>query len=127
MEAIPVKPLNDNLRFPERRNKSRMGRFPEQGAALIMTLLLLTLLGAASIAAVVLVSSDTLINGYYRNYRGSFYAADSGTNVVVEALKNSITAAALPTSNPPLPVGGAAIPAQAGMWATALAYPNGMA
>ena len=31
-----------------------------------------------------LVFSDTMINGYYRNYRGSFYAADSGVNVVVE-------------------------------------------
>lgn len=99
----------------------------ERGAALIITLLLLALLGAASIAAVVLVSSDTMINGYYRNYRGSFYAADSGTNVVVEAMKNSITAAATPTANPPLTVGGAAIPTQAGVWANALAYPNGMA
>jgi len=99
----------------------------ERGAALIITLLLLALLGAASIAAVVLVSSDTMINGYYRNYRGSFYAADSGTNVVVEAMKNSITAAATATANPPLTVGGAAIPTQAGVWATALAYPNGMA
>src|SRR6185437_5663983 len=57
----------------------------------------------------------------------SFYAADSGTNVVVEAIKNSITAAATATANPPLTVGGAAIPTQAGVWATALAYPNGMA
>lgn len=102
-------------------------RVAERGAALIITLLLLALLGAASIAAVVLVSSDTMINGYYRNYRGSFYAADSGTNVVVEAMKNSITAAATATANPPLTVGGAAIPTQAGVWATALAYPNGMA
>ena len=99
----------------------------ERGAALIMTLLLLALLGAASIAAVVLVSSDTMINGYYRNYRGSFYAADSGTNVVVEAIKNSISTAAVSTANPPLNVGGAAIPTQAGVWAQANGYPNGMA
>jgi hypothetical protein len=97
-----------------------------RGAALVMTLILLALLSAASIATVVFVSSDTLINGFYRNYRASFYAADSGTNVVVESLRNSIAAAAVPTANPPLPVGGAAIPTQAGVWATAQAYPAGM-
>lgn len=116
---------------------SRMPRHPGQpysgqaekgsrGAALIITLILLALLGAASLAAVVLVSSDTMINGYYRNYRASFYAADSGTNAIVEAMKNSIVAAAVQTANPPLPVGGAAIPTQAGVWASALAYPAGM-
>ena len=99
----------------------------ERGAALIITLILLSLLGAASLAAVVLVSSDTMINGYYRNYRASFYAADSGTNVVVESMKAAISASAVSSANPPLPVGGAGIPAQAGVWATALAYPNGMA
>ena len=61
-----------------------------RGVALITTLLLLALLGAASVAMVLLVSSDTMINGYYRNYRGSFYAADSGVNVIVETLKNAI-------------------------------------
>lgn len=74
-----------------------------RGAALIITLILLALLSAASVAMVMLVSSDTMINGYYRNYRGSFYAADSGINVVVEAMKGSIAASVNAGANPPLP------------------------
>jgi hypothetical protein len=112
------------LRKPVARVSSAKGA---RGAALVMTLILLALLGAASLATVVLVSSDTMINGYYRNYRASFYAADSGTNAVVEGLKNAISGAAVSTANPPLPVGGAAIPTQTGVWATSLAYPPGMA
>jgi len=77
-----------------------------RGVALITTLILLGLLGAASLAITLLVSSDTMINGYYRNYRGSFYAAESGANIVVETAKNAILAAANPLSNPPLPAGG---------------------
>jgi len=73
-----------------------------RGAALIITLLLLALLSAASLAMVLLVSSDSMINGYYRNYRGSFYAADSGANAVVEAIKNAINTSATPTTNPPI-------------------------
>lgn len=83
----------------KRRERSR-------GAALLITLILLALLSAASVAMVLLVSSDTMINGYYRNYRGSFYAADSGINVVVQAMKNSIQASANVAANPPLPLNG---------------------
>lgn len=74
---------------------------------MITTLLLLTLLSAASVAIVLLVSSDTLINGYYGNFRGSFYAADSGVNVVVESIANKIQTTANPAVNPPLPAGTA--------------------
>ncbi len=73
-----------------------------RGAALIITLLLLVLLSAASLAMVLLVSSDSMINGYYRNYRGSFYASDSGANTVVEAMKNAIDSSAVQTLNPPI-------------------------
>lgn len=76
-----------------------------RGAALIITLLLLALLSAASLAMVLLVSSDTMINGYYQNYRGSFYAADSGVNAVVEGMKNAVQSTAVQTANPPLPNG----------------------
>jgi type II secretory pathway component PulK len=41
----------------------------EQGAALVTTLLLLLLMTAMSLTMVLSVSSDMLINGYYRNYR----------------------------------------------------------
>jgi hypothetical protein len=75
----------------------------DRGTALVITLILLALLSAASVAMVMLVSSDTMINGFYRNYRGSFYAADSGINVVVQAMKNSIQANANNNANPPLP------------------------
>jgi len=73
-----------------------------RGVALIVTLTLLALLSAASLAMVLTVSSDTLINGYYRNYRGSFYAADSGVNVVVETIKNAILTAGNQSATPPM-------------------------
>jgi len=77
-----------------------------RGAALLITLILLALLSAASVAMVLLVSSDTMINGYYRNYRGSFYAADSGVNVVVQSIANSVKGNANNAANPPLPLNG---------------------
>ena len=77
----------------------------DRGVALITTLVLLALLSAASLAMVLLVSSDTLINGYYGNYRGSFYAADSGINVVVASLMNSIQTTGNIAVSPPLPMG----------------------
>ncbi len=84
----------------------------ERGVALLITLGLLALLGAASLAVILLTSSDAMINGYYRNYRGSFYAADSGVNVVVEAMKNAIATSANPAAaGAPLPVVGALPPA----------------
>ena len=90
-----------------RRRSGGMRRDAKQrGVALLITLGLLTLLGAAALALVLLVSSDTMINGYYRDYRGSFYAADSGSNVVVEAMKNAIQNAATDSANPPLPTNG---------------------
>lgn len=103
---------NDKGRFNRipRANQTLMdGRAAAErarGAALIITLILLALLSAASVAMVLLVSSDTMINGYYRNYRGSFYAADSGINTVVEAMKNSVQASANNAANPPLPLNG---------------------
>jgi hypothetical protein len=69
-------------------------RQQQRGVALVTTLLLLLLLTAISLTMVLSVSSDMLINGYYRDYRGAFYAADSGTNVVRQAMINGILAAA---------------------------------
>lgn len=80
------------------------------------------LLSAGAIAIVTLVSSDSLINGYYRNYRGSFYAGDSGINVVVEQMKNSVLAAGVPAGvagAPPLSTGGVASPAVANVFTLA--------
>ena len=62
------------------------GTIHNRGVALIITLLLLFLLSVIGLAAVVSSSSDLMINGYYKNYRGSFYAADSGLNMGREAI-----------------------------------------
>jgi Tfp pilus assembly protein PilX len=77
------------------RTKGPAGRFSshgsgEKGIALIVALLLLSLMSVLGIVMMVSVNSDTLINGYYGNYRGSFYAADSGLNISRQALVNSI-------------------------------------
>lgn len=80
----------------------------QQGVALITTLLLLMLMTGLSLAMVLSVRSDMLINGYYRNFRGSFYAADSGLNVARQAMRDQVVAA-IPTSfsitNQPIPPG----------------------
>jgi Tfp pilus assembly protein PilX len=75
----------------------------ERGIALVTTLLLLMLLSAVTIGMVLAASSDELINGYYRNMRGSFYAADSGLNIVRQAMEAQV-AAAVPTTMPDLSV-----------------------
>ncbi len=77
---------------------------PERGVALIITLLLLSMIMALSVGMVVAMSSETLIGGYYRNFRGSFYAADSGLNIATENLLNQLQAG-IPSgsfANPPI-------------------------
>ena len=62
-------------------SRNRACRQGQHGVALITTMLLLLLLTAMSLTMVLSVSSDMLLTGYYGNYRGSFYAADSGLNI----------------------------------------------
>ncbi|HEY2499323.1 MAG TPA: PilX N-terminal domain-containing pilus assembly protein [Candidatus Angelobacter sp.] len=64
----------------------RRARHDERGVALITTLLLLMLLTGLTLAMAWSSRSDMLVNGYYRNFRGSFYAADSGINVMRQAM-----------------------------------------
>src|ERR1700691_2282370 len=64
----------------------------ERGVALVITLLLLTLVMALSVGMVLAMSSETLIGGYYRNFRGSFYAADCGLNIASQTLVNQLQA-----------------------------------
>ncbi len=64
-----------------------MGTVNNRGVALVITLLLLLLVSALGLAAVLSSSSDLLINGYYGNYRGSFYAADAGLNVARQSMQ----------------------------------------
>jgi hypothetical protein len=73
---------------PSARPAPGCGRINDRGVALIVTLLLLFLLSIIGLAAVLTSSSDLLINGYYRNYRGSFYAADSGLNIARQEIYN---------------------------------------
>jgi Tfp pilus assembly protein PilX len=66
--------------------KRRLAQQDERGVALITTLLLLMLLTGLTLAMAWSSRSDMLINGYYRNFRGSFYAADSGINIMRQAM-----------------------------------------
>lgn len=61
-----------------------------RGVALVITLLMLFVLSVIGLAAVLTSSSDLLINGYYSNYRGAFYAADSGLNIARQAMYNQL-------------------------------------
>jgi Tfp pilus assembly protein PilX len=63
-----------------------------RGIALVTALLLLSLLTIMTLSMVIATTSDTLIDGYYRNFRGSFYAADSGITVGREYMLQRILA-----------------------------------
>src|SRR3984957_16888228 len=78
-------------------NKVRSSRWQnQQGITLVTTLLLLTLLMGMSLTMVLAVSSESLINGYYGRYRGSFYAADSGVAAARQQLMNLLGAYVTP-------------------------------
>ncbi len=80
----------------------------DSGIALITTLLILSIMSLIGLAMVLNASSDMLINGYYRNFRGSFYAADSGLNVARQSLLSQIEAEVPSTfSTPPMPTNAA--------------------
>jgi Tfp pilus assembly protein PilX len=66
----------------------------DAGVALVITLLLLTVMSVLGLAMVLTVGSDMMVNGYYRNYRGSFYAADSGLNIARQAMINQVVTSA---------------------------------
>ena len=91
------------------RSQRRRSGKDERGVALITTLLLLMLLTGLTLTMAWSARSDMLINGYYRNFRGAFYAADSGLNVVRQAAINQFTpGAGLPAT---FTAGAAPIPA----------------
>src|ERR1700691_5799458 len=69
---------------------SRPASRREQGIALVFTLLMLLMIVALTLGMVLAFSSQTLIGGYYRNFRGSYYAADSGLNIAREQLVNNL-------------------------------------
>src|SRR3954447_22797660 len=90
------------------RKIQRQTASDERGVALVTTLLLLLLMTGMTVAMMLSVNSDMLINGYYRNFRGSFYAADSGLNIARQAMLNQLTAAVPETfsvSTQPIPTG----------------------
>jgi Tfp pilus assembly protein PilX len=80
--------------------KSRSARSRnEKGITLVTTLLLLLLLIGMSLTMVLAVSSESLINGFYGRYRGSFYAADSGVAAGRQQLMNLLGANVTPGFN----------------------------
>src|SRR5215813_320630 len=68
----------------------RNARSQQRGVALITTLLLLMLMSGLALAMAWSTRSDMLINGYYRSFRGSFYAADSGLNIARQEIQNQV-------------------------------------
>ena len=93
---------------PRRGSAVRTPGSSERGVALVTTLLLLLLMTGMTVAMMLSVNSDMLINGYYRNFRGSFYAADSGLNVARQAILNRLKAAVPATfsvTTQPIPTG----------------------
>jgi Tfp pilus assembly protein PilX len=77
---------SNNVCLPVTLPGQQPGRATERGVALVITLLILSLVTVLSLGMVIALSSQTLIGGYYRNYRGAFYAADSGLNIARQQL-----------------------------------------
>lgn len=73
-----------------KNNGSKQENQRNRGVALVTTLLLLSLFTVMTLSMVIATTSDTLIDGYYRNARGSFYAADSGINSVRQYMINQL-------------------------------------
>lgn len=76
-----------------RPGRSLVQRSGQSGFALLIALLLLTLMSALGLIMALSINSDMLINGYYGNYRGSFYAADSGLSIARAQLANQVMVA----------------------------------
>lgn len=91
--------------------KKRMGGkndASQRGVALIASLLLLLLISAMTVAMVIATNSDMLINGYYRGFRGSFYAADSGLTIARQEMVTDLLSAgtvAFSATTQPIPAG----------------------
>ncbi len=75
----------------------------ERGIALVTALLLLAVLTGMSIAMYLSANSDMLTNKYYSNYRGSFYAADSGLTIVRQDMANKLLTKIDPGTNATTP------------------------
>ncbi len=93
---------------PISRKGLHLPRKKDRGVALVTALLLLLLFTGMTVAMVLSSNSDMLINGYYRGYRGSFYAADSGLNIARQQMVNQLLAAgsgALSATAQPIPAG----------------------
>jgi hypothetical protein len=86
-----------------RRLAARRGK-RQHGVALITSLLLLLLLMGITLAMSFSAGSDMMVNNYYGNFRGSFYAADSGMTIarqqMITNLENAVPAAFAPGTAP---------------------------
>src|SRR5215472_18560435 len=85
-------------RLIRRDSAAAKARPAQKGVALLFALLLLVIMTALSLIMVLTVSPDMMINGYYGNFRGSFYAADSGLNIARQQLLNQTSAAVSTTA-----------------------------
>src|SRR5580704_11763186 len=79
-------------RSKKRSIKVAVAKANSRGMALVTTLLLLSLMVAMTLAMVIAVTSDSLITRYYRNFRASFYAADSGLNAARQYMLDQLEA-----------------------------------
>jgi Tfp pilus assembly protein PilX len=82
--------MNNNTSTSQIQNRPPR-RESTRGVALVFTLLVLSLMMVLSLGMVIALSSQTFISGYYRNFRGAFYAADSGVNLTRGAMINQIS------------------------------------
>ena len=91
------------MKGPDSLGCRKRGEVADRAFALVFTMLLLGMMSLMALAMVLSSSSDMLINSYYRNARGAFYAADSGLNIARQQLVNQILTQVPTTwSSPPI-------------------------
>ena len=74
----------------------------ERGAALVIGLMFLAILGLLGTTAVVLTTTDMQIGGNYKANAQAFYDADAGVNHAIAMMEAGLKAGTFPPSGPTL-------------------------
>jgi Tfp pilus assembly protein PilX len=99
--------------LPDLRPRIRAERRRESGAALLVSVLLLALMGVVGLASLDTVMRDRQVAGFSSNAQNALYAADAGISASLNLIRQEIVGAALspgdclttPLANTALPNG----------------------
>lgn len=79
----------------ERKKRNRKSRAAEQGFAMIVAMMALSLLTALGLAVMFSSSGDIVISGHFRRNEQAFFAAEAGVGLARNAIRQSLNQAIL--------------------------------